>query len=184
MNMQKYVALLRGINVGGNNTVEMGKLKKAFEALGHANVSTYINSGNVIFKADRQDAAVLAGKIEKVLEKTFGFAIKTLVRDAGNIRTLCKGIPPEWKNDTEMKTDVLFLWPDFDAKSSLKLIAAVPDIDRLKYIDGAIVWSVDRKDYAKSGMAKFIGTTLYKHMTARNVNTVRKLGELVGSSGK
>jgi len=177
--MTKYVALLRGINVGGNKTVEMGKLKKAFETLGHANVSTYINSGNVIFEAAEKDSAALAEKIEKGLEKQFGFDIKVLVRSAENIKKLCKGIPSDWTNDTEMKTDVLFLWPDFDSKSSLKLIAAKPDIDRLKYIDGAIVWSVERKNYGKSGMAKFIGTQLYKHMTARNVNTVRKLGSLM-----
>jgi uncharacterized protein (DUF1697 family) len=63
--MPKYVALLRGINVGGNNRVEMTKLKKVFEELGFADVSTYINSGNVIFSSQRKDAEHFPGEIEK-----------------------------------------------------------------------------------------------------------------------
>jgi uncharacterized protein (DUF1697 family) len=58
-------------------------------------------------------------------------------------------------------------------------LATNPDVDNVKYVDGAIVWSIDRKNYNKSAMHKFIGTPLYKHMTARNVNTVRKLGDLM-----
>lgn len=175
--MQKYVALLRGINVGGNNTVSMSELIKVFESLGYENVSTYINSGNVIFEAKKDDAE----KIEKALEKYFGFAIRVVVRDAENIAKLSKSIPAEWKNDTEMKTDVLFLWKEYDSKKSLDLIVARDGIDRLKYVDGAIVWSIDKKNYNKSGMHKFIGTLLYKNMTARNVNTVRKLADLMKS---
>jgi uncharacterized protein (DUF1697 family) len=84
-----------------------------------------------------------------------------------------------WANDAEQKTDVLFLWDDFDDKKSLTLIKTTPKVDTLKYVAGAIVWNVKRDDYTKSGMNKFIGTLVYKNMTARNVNTVRKLGELM-----
>lgn len=175
---KKYVALLRGINVGGHNKIEMKKLKAVFEGLGYLNVSTYINSGNVIFESEKSPEN-LVSEIERVVQKIFGFAVKTLIRDAKNILKLANKIPSDWKNDSEMKTDVLFLWEEFDAKSSLKLIAVNQSIDRLLYIKGAIVWSIDRKNYGKSGMKKFIGTTLYKNMTARNVNTVRKLAELM-----
>ncbi len=174
--MTKYVALLRGINVGGNNKVEMPKLKKVFESLGFENVSTYINTGNVIFETDKKDLEPL---IEKALKKAFRFELRIVIRDAENIKKLCKEIPKSWQNNTEQRTDILFLWNEFDKDKSVDLIKTT-EVDTLKYIDGAIVWNVNRKDIAKSGMKRFIGSIIYKNMTARNVNTVRKIGELMG----
>lgn len=174
--MKTYVALLRGINVGGNKKVEMAKLKQVFEKLGFERVSTYINSGNVIFSSK---SAPIATDLEKVLKKTFGFAIAVVVRDAASIAKVAKAIPKGWDNNPEVRTDVLFLWDEYNKKSSLGLISAHPEADKLKYVDGVIIWQVDRKFYTKSGMRKFIGTPLYKNMTARNVNTVRKLAELM-----
>lgn len=177
--MTTYVALLRGINVGGNNKVEMSRLRECFEDLGYANVSTYINTGNVIFDTKTTSAPKLVMKIEKALAKTFGFEIRVVVRDSATIKKLCKAIPANWKNDTEQKTDVLFLWDAFKSKKSLSLLSQTPGVDNLVYSNGAIVWNLKRKHYTKSGMNDFIGTPLYKHVTVRNVNTVRKLGELM-----
>lgn len=174
--MKKYVALLRGINVGGNKKVEMLKLRKVFESLGFLNVSTYINTGNVIFETNKKD---LDSFIEEALIKTFGFEIKVVVRDAKNIQKLCKAIPEDWENNSKQKTDILFLRNEFDNRKSIGLIKA-KQVDTLKYIDGAIVWNVARKDYTKSGMNNFIGTVVYKNMTARNINTVRRLNEMMG----
>lgn len=173
--MTKYVALLRGINVGGNNKVEMSKLKKVFESLGFKNVSTHINSGNVVFETDKRDSEP---EIEKALKKGFGFGLRVVLRDAKNIKKLCKLISKDWLNDSLQRTDVLFLWNEFDSRKSIDLIK-ITGVDTLKYIEGAIVWNVKRKDVAKSGMKKFIGSLVYKNMTARNINTVRKLNELL-----
>lgn len=174
--MKTYVALLRGINVGGNKKVEMAKLKQMFEKLGFERVSTYINSGNVIFSCK---SAPVTTDLEKVLKKTFGFAIAVVVRDAASMTKVAKAIPKGWNNDSAVRTDVLFLWDEYNKKSSLGLISPHPEADKLKYVDGAIMWHVNRKLLTKSGMKKFIGTPLYKNMTARNVNTVRKLVELM-----
>ena len=174
-----YVALLRGINVGGNAKVEMSRLRKAFEDLGYEKVSSYINSGNVLFETNEKDEKKLIFQIEKVIKKNFGFEVKTLVRDSENILKLANAIPSEWENNIDQKTDVLFLWEDFDNKKSLSLIQAVEGVDSLLYFPGVIVWNVDRAQYNKSGMRKFMGSLLYKNMTARNVNTVRKLAEMM-----
>ena len=169
----RYLALLRGINVGGNNKVEMSKLKEVFELLGYIDVITYINSGNIIFTSNNEDFR----SVEPALEKAFGFKIKAIFRNAKNIHTICKKIPAEWANDTTQKTDVIFLWDEYDNKNSLKLIKTTPNVDTLLYLPGAIVWHVDRIHYHQSGMHKFIGTAIYKSMTARNINTVRKLAK-------
>lgn len=175
----KYVSLLRGINVGGNKKVEMKKLREAFEKLGFKNVSTYINSGNVIFESDSPAEQEMLDSIEKTLSKTFGFEIKILIRSRENIHNICAQTSSEWRNDDSQRTDVLFLWDEFDKRESLELLAGKPGIDNLKYIDGAIVWNIDRSKYAKSAVNKFIGTLIYKNMTARNINTVRKLADLM-----
>jgi len=178
--MKRYVALLRGINVGGNNKVSMKELKVLFEELGFTNISTYINSGNVIFESTNQKTTTeLTNNIEATLGKSCGFPIRTLVIPAITLSNICAVIPAEWNNDTKMKTDVLFLWDQFDNKKTLKLINTNPDVDHLIYESGAIIWNLDRADYNKSGMNKFIGTEVYKHMTARNINTVRKLWALL-----
>lgn len=173
--MARYVALLRGINVGGNCKVEMARLKELFEKLGYISVRTYINSGNVVFESKDDNFSA----IEPALAQTFGFPIRTIVRSAKSIRQICQKIPIKWTNNTEQKTDVIFLWDKYDSKKSLSLIQTNPEVDTLVYLPGAIVWNLDREYYTKSGMHKFIGTEVYKHMTARNVNTVRKLDTLL-----
>ena len=178
MSTTAYVALLRGINVGGNKKVDMKTLKGVFEKLGYTNVRTYINSGNVLFEAEAALSEKDIASIEKAIEKKFGFHVPTIVRSASDITALLKKIPRDWTNDAEQRTDILFLWDSHDSKKTLTEIKVTKGVDTLVYMKGAIVWHLDREHYTKSSMHKFIGTAVYKAMTARNINTVRKFGEL------
>lgn len=170
-----YLALLRGINVGGNTKVDMKKLKASFESLGFSDVTTYINSGNVIFTSPKTSAEKLVSMIETVIKKDFGFAVPVVVRDLTQMQKVTAALSPSWENDGEQKTDILFLWDTYDSPKSLDLLTLTKGVDDVSYVSGAILWHIDRAHYSKSGMHKFIGTPLYKHMTARNINTVRKL---------
>ncbi|MFA9289042.1 MAG: DUF1697 domain-containing protein [Weeksellaceae bacterium] len=174
----KYVALLRGINVGGNAKVEMKRLKVVFEELGYTDVKTYINSGNVIFETtDKQ--STLDNVIEKAIKKEFNLAVPVVVRSQKEIVAIEKEVPKTWLNNTEMKTDVLFLWDEYNKKEVLKDIGIKPEIDTVKYVHGALVWNVKRKDVTRSGLLKIIGTPFYKKVTIRNINTLRKLHQLM-----
>lgn len=174
-----YVALLRGINVGGNNKVEMKRLKVVFEKLGHTNVLTYINSGNIIFHNESSDTKALHNTIEKALEKEFGFFIPVVIKTKPEIEAIDKALPSTWVNDTGTKTDVMFLWEEFNNKKVLAQLNIKPEIDNVRFVDGAILWMVKKKDVTKSGLLKIIGTDLYKKMTIRNANTLRKLLNLM-----
>lgn len=174
-----YVALLRGINVGGNCKVSMKALKACFEKLGFINVKTYINSGNVIFFHIGSSGEKLVDIIEQGIKKYIGLEIRVVVRSLEQIALLCKKIPKTWTNDAGSRTDILFLWKEVDKPSTLAELAINPAVDHLLYIKGAVVWHFDRKDYNKSKMHKLIGTFVYKNMTVRNVNTVRKLHALM-----
>lgn len=176
-----YVALLRGINVGGNNKVEMKKLKATFETLGFTAVVTYINSGNIIFTTSEKNEKNLIEKIETAIAQDFGLTIKVVVKTFKAIEAICHQIPTEWQNNKTMKTDVMFLWEEYDNPEVLEQLQLKP-CDNVLYCSGAVIWNIQTSDYNQSGMPKLIGTRLYKHMTVRNVNTVRKLYELMKES--
>jgi len=174
-----YVALLRGINVGGKHTVAMARLKSTFEALGLENVSTFINSGNVIFTTSETDEAKLCTRIEKAIEKDFGFAVPTLLRNLTQMHAFMKQLPKNWHNDDRHKCDVMFLWPGYDKPGVVDLIKIKPEIEELKYIPGALVWRIGRADVRRGSTATIIGSDLYKQMTIRNANSVRKIYALM-----
>ncbi len=173
-----YVALLRGINVGGKNKVDMGLLKTAFEELGYENVVTYINSGNIIFESGNSDKNLIED-IESMLVDKFDVKVPVVLRSREDINNLCSKIPRDWTNDNEQKTDVLFLWPEVDNSNVLKKIRMNKDVDIVKYLSGAIVWNTKRSDVSKSGLILLVKNDLYKKVTVRNINTVRKIQNLM-----
>ena len=177
-----YVALLRGINVGGNNKVDMKKLKLSFESLGYTRVVTYINSGNIIFEAESNGKNTLAVEIEEVIKRDFLLDIKVLVKSLEDIRLVCKQLPDDWVKNEIMRTDVMFLWDAFDFPEVLQQIKINP-ADQVKYAPGAVLWKVDYKDYGQSGLSKLSGTEVFRNMTVRNVNTTRKLLQLMENNG-
>lgn len=174
----RSVALLRGINVGGKNKVDMATLRTVFERAGAEDVSTYINSGNVIFSHTIAHSR-LNGVLEAAIEEQFGLRLKVVLRDAGSIRDLVAAIPDTWTNDRTMRTDVMFLLESVDDPDVIDLLPIREQIDEAFYVPGAVVWRVDADNRTKSGKARLVGTDLYRAMTVRNCNTVRKLGTLL-----
>lgn len=174
----KYIALLRGINVGGNKSVEMSRLKALFEGLGYTDVKTYINSGNVIFSSSEKDQTKLCQELEEAIENEFGFVVPAIIKSVDQIKAIASAIPVDAQNNTEMKCDVLFLWDEVDSADVFKDLDLREGVDQVKYIPGAIIWSVKREDINKSRLLKIVGTPFYKKVTIRNCNTVRRLNEI------
>lgn len=179
--MITYIALLRGINVGGNNKIDMKKLKDSFERIGLKDVVTYINSGNILFKSTSKSVKNITQKIEEVIRKDFNLSIPVLLRTQTEITDLLDTIPKTWRNDSEHKTDVWFLWDEYRSKDTLKLLETNKTVDTVSYFDGAIIWRVSKADYSKSKITEVIKTNVYKNLTARNINTVRKIAALMQS---
>lgn len=178
-----YVALLRGINVGGQRKVEMARLKEAFHRAGASQVRTYINSGNVIFSDDRE-TGVLVPILERAIEEEFGFHVKVLLRSQEAIAAVVGAIPDTWVNDRTERTDVWFLWEEFDSPEVIDGLTIEDGIDEVFYVDGAVVWRADGAQLTRSGRGRVIGSELYRHLTARNVNTLRKIHQLMAESGE
>ena len=161
--------------------VDMRRLKATFERLGFEDVRTYINSGNVVFATKHRARERLTKEIESAIATDFGLNVALQLRDAEQLRVLVEEIPTEWTNDTSMKCDVYFLWPSADRPDVIDDVPHNPAIEELRYLPGALVRCVDRAHLTKSPMTKIVGTPLYRQMTARNVNTVRKLARLAQS---
>ena len=179
-----YVAFLRGVNVGGNSIVSMSAIKQSLVSIGLSEVRTYINSGNVIFTSRASDRRRLATRIEKALERDTGMAIKLLVLNHDALKKVVDAIPRGWVDDKTMRTYVLLLWEEVDDRGILKTLPTKPGIDELKYAPGAVIWRVDRKDLAKSQMNRIVGTPVYKKITMRSANTMRKLYDLTSEGGR
>ena len=179
-----YVAFLRGVNVGGKSIVSMAAIKEALVALGLPDVRTYINSGNVIFSTRASDAQRLSGRIEKALEQHTRMAIKVLVIDHKTLKTMVDAIPRNWVDDKTMRTYVLLLWKELDDRTILDRLPIKPGIDELRYTSGAVVWRVDRENVGRSQMNRIVGTPMYKQITIRSANTMRKLSELTATPAR
>jgi uncharacterized protein (DUF1697 family) len=178
-NKNIYIALLRGINVGGNTIISMANLKDNFEKLGYENIKTYINSGNIIFTDGSSDVHKLESEIETMITKDFKLNIRVVVRNFEQYEKLIKSIPKNWKDDTEYKKNVIFLTPKIDSPAILDEISPKPGIEELHYHPGVIFWAAKTSDLTKSNMLKLNKSVLYKEMTVRNLNTTYKIYELM-----
>lgn len=174
-----WVAFLRGINVGGKNMVSMKSLKEQFERLGFDDVGTYINSGNILFRAATDDARALERKIDQMLTREYGLPAKTVVRSSDEMARLLKTIAKTWDGDTAWRYNVIFLRHSIDSKRVLDGLAPKPDIERVVYCPGTLLWSARIRDLTRAAMLKIASRPIYKDMTVRNVNTTTKIFELM-----
>jgi uncharacterized protein (DUF1697 family) len=177
----RYVAFLRGINVGGHNLLRMDELKKAFASLGFGNVRTITASGNVVFEAPPDEPGALARKIEKNLEKKFGCEIGVIVRTADELRGMVAADPFQ---KMRMTADVK-LYVTFQAEKAIgdpKIPHQSPNGDFcvLKVSGGEIFSMVN---IAKGGRTldamKYIEKKFGGSVTTRNWSTIKKIAEMI-----
>lgn len=177
----KYVALLRGVNVGGNHRVPKAEFQAVLEGLGFRDVVTYINSGNAVFTSDHEP---LASEVQAALEKHFGFDIPTLLLPGEKMQIIAEAIPQEWTNDTPkpdksgQKSDVLYLFDDINAPDIIEKLGHRPEVETMIYVDGAVLANISRINQTKYSLLRIVGTPLYRQMTIRNITTAKKLAEL------
>jgi len=174
----RYVALLRGINVGGNTLIKMAALKECVEAIGHADVRTYIASGNVLFESKERSGAKLDAQFERAIESTFGLPVRVVVRSGTEIQRIVERVPKEWIGAADLRVTVAFLLRGLDARTVARGLMPKEGIDELVTAPGAVLFATQRDALTRTGL-KLVGTPTYKQMTLRNLNTTLKLAELV-----
>ncbi len=177
--MEKYIALLRGINVGGNNMIPMKELKALFEREGFVNVSTYIQSGNVIFSSAPESAESLQRRIETMIETQFGFFVRVCVISARELDEAMDHAPEWWNADKEAKNNAIFVIPPTTAEDIYTQVGGLkPEYEKAAHFGRVIFWTAPLETYSRTRLSKVVGTKVYDFITIRNANTTVKLREL------
>jgi len=179
----RYLALLRGINVGGKNVVSMSELRACFERLGLQNVSTYIQSGNVIFESSSRSTAKLSRTIEQAVSAARAKRAYTVVVVLSHeqLADVVEKAPAGFGADlAQYRYDVIFLRAPVCARDVLPDIRINPAADQVLAANGVVYFQRLIAEASKSYLAKLAGHSQYRAMTLRNWNTALKLYELMG----
>jgi uncharacterized protein (DUF1697 family) len=171
-----YVALLRGINVGGKNPIKMPALKGCFEANGFEDVATYIQSGNVVFRSSRSGSSALARSIEEMLASTFAYPASVVLRSHSQMRAVVAGAPERFGADpARYRYDVIFLKEPLTARSALKDVPTRSGVDDAHAGRGVLYFSRLTSRAAQSRLSRIVTLPIYQNMTIRNWRTTTTL---------
>ncbi len=177
---ERYVALLRGINVGGNNIIAKDDLRRCFEDLGFARVRTYIQSGNIVFRAAQGEGEQLTARVEAGLSERFSYAARAVVLSYAEYRALLDAAPPAWGEDPAYRHNALFT---LAGTTPDEVLASLPPVkDELETVaagPGVIFWSAEKQRVTRSAFVKLPALPVYQQVTIRNHNTVRRLAALL-----
>jgi uncharacterized protein (DUF1697 family) len=176
----KYLALLRGINVGGNNLIGMAELRECLEHAGFKNVSTYIQSGNVLLESSTRDPERLATKIESLLSAQFGYTALIVLVSAPQLEGVIADVPERFGADPDtFRYDVIFLRPPIRGHDLVSTLKLKEGVDQAFASDHVIYCTRLISKASQSHFSKLVSHPAYKSMTIRNWNTTTKLHQLM-----
>jgi uncharacterized protein (DUF1697 family) len=180
--MTQYVALLRGINVGGNNLIPMSNLKQCFEACGFDQVATYIQSGNVLFEVDDEPQTGLAARIEQALSTRFSYQARIVLRSHAQMRAIVLDAPAGFgSRPDEYRYDVVFLREPLTTTQAMKELVTREGVDQTFAGEGVCYFSRLTSRATQSYMSRVVTLPSYQSMTIRNWNTTARLLTLMDS---
>jgi uncharacterized protein (DUF1697 family) len=172
----QYFAFLRVINVGGH-TVTMARLRELFEQLGHDDVTTFIASGNVVFRSAVTDTQSLERQIEHQLEQGLGYAVRTYIRTAKELNDIVRTDPFAGAAGLPAGSTlyVAFMAQGPDAATRRKVAALRTDTDDFAVMKREVFWLRRVRLSDAPSPADALEKTLRAPFTLRNMNTVRRM---------
>lgn len=174
-----FLALLRGINVGGKNVIAKDDLRQCFDDIGCTCVRTYIQSGNILFRSNTSSVKELTAAIETELSDRFSYKAQAVILPHRKYKSAVAAAPDGWGNDDERKHNALFTLSSTTPEKVLAQLAKPnSDIETVTTGPGVIFWSASKSHLTKSTMLKLAKHAVYQQLTVRNHNTVLKLLEL------
>lgn len=177
---QTYLALLRGINVGGKNVIKMADLRDCFEAEGFRDVVTYIQSGNVIFRAPSSGLKTLTERIEKMLAAAFDYEASVVMRSRKQMRAVVADAPEGFGAEPDTyRYDTIFLKAPLTATSAMESIPARPGVDEAWAGRGVLYFSRRIDQASRSYLSRLASMPVYQRVTVRNWNTTTRLLKLM-----
>ena len=173
---ERYVALLRGINVGGANLIPMTALRASFEALGLLDVTTFIQSGNVLFRSKPTDSDALTSRLEKALSKEFGYNATIVLRSHAQMKTVVRRAPAGFGASPGLyRYDVVFVKEPLIPRTVVTTISTREGVDTAAAGSSVIYFSRLIARNSESHLSKLALMPVYKQLTIRNWNTTTTL---------
>lgn len=173
--MTKFAAFLRGINISGKNKIEMAVLKAEFEAAGFIEVSTYFNSGNIVFSCKDSNPRKI---IEELIYKEFGLEIPVYVIELDALKEILENAPDWWNSGNKEKYDNLIFIINGDRPQDIcqEIGTPSPDLEQIQIFKNVIFWTFDRAKYQKCNWWKRTATSgIAEKLTIRTAGTVGKI---------
>ncbi len=184
MTATTYVALLRGINVGGKNLIKMADLSACFESNGFEDVRTYIQSGNVLFRSDVGNVSKLTSDIGEMLSSRFGYTATLVLRSQRQMRAVVENAPSGFGTGPDVyRYDVIFLMPPLTAGQALDKLTLKEGVDVAHAGRGVLYFSRLTERATQSRLSKIVSSPIYPRLTIRNWNTTTKLLALMDADG-
>ena len=178
----EYVALLRGINVGGNNKVVMSELREQVAAVVFGHVRTYINSGNLLFEAEDQASREdVAQTVEDILARHYDFPIRLALLTAQDYLAQLEELPDWWHGEVARR-DALFYTRGLDRSHVRERIEAMELGDEAVHFgEHAVFWGkFDEKSFLKTAYHKrLLREEFYRQVTIRSGSTIEKIAALL-----
>lgn len=176
----KHIALLRAINVGGHNIIKMTDLKSCFEKMGFEDVSTYIQSGNILFKTYENDIYKLTNKIEQIVSETFNYSSRIVIISHQQLKQIVDEAPHDFGKDVDrFRYDVLFLTEPLNSYELIKRVNTGQDVDTVYAGEKVLYFSRLINKVLQNHMPDIIAHDEEKYITVRNWNTTLKLCKLM-----
>jgi uncharacterized protein (DUF1697 family) len=177
--MTRYVALLRGINVGGNNLIGMEALAAAFRAAGYDDVRTHLQSGNALFTSASRSGTRLESAIETVLQERFGTHVPVIVRSRDALMETIEAAPAD-HGSADLRSDVYFLKHPLTAAEVMEQMPALRDgVDSVAPGPGAIYFSRTVAQATKTRITRLYALPVFKRITVRSWRTTTRLLDLL-----
>lgn len=184
--MTSFVSLLRGINVSGHNMIKMAELKALYESLAFRNVTTYIQSGNVVFQAEKGDTSSVETSIERAIEKRFGFPVVVVVRTSSELAKAIRANPFRGSDEIDENRLYVTFLKSKPAPPLLKAVrpAAAKSTDQYEIL-GSEVYLYCPNGYGRTLLSNtFFEKQLKSRATTRNWKTVNTLYAMALSISK
>lgn len=175
-----YVALLRGVNISGKNKIVMSQLKSSFIDSGFTNVSTYINSGNIIFSDSTHSKSALVKVIRNMILADFNLDIPVTIIQQSQINTIIRDCPTWWTSNKELVTYAIFPIQPIDTHTIISEVGPIDErLEYLDFSDDVIYWQTPLKTFRKSKWSKIASSSMNDHVTIRSINTVLKIQSIL-----
>ena len=176
--MKRYIALLRGINISGKNKITMSELKKGFSEIGFGEVTSYLNSGNIIFSSSVDDKSILSNTIKSMINDRFDLDIPVFITLQEELIDILDNAPNWWGDDNkEIYDNLIFIMPPLYYQDIYDEIGEPKvEYETVYNYKNAIFWSFSRKNYQKTNWwSKTASSSISDKITIRTANTVRKI---------